>query len=632
MDGTQIVPHNGERDWHYTVSLSLGLNTFIFDSIDRAGNQSSIDVVIITRTEPADEDSGDEEGDEEPGNPSGDEDGQDEVQPLPTQVPPINPTYVPPVQPTYVPPVSPTYIPPVTPTRTTPPSQTVPLPNITSPVIPRPTPARCSEKPQNDSDGDEIDDDWERRYFDDLGVLDRGQDFDGDGLTDDEEYCWQTDPTNYDTDGDGLSDGEEVHLYGTNPLVPDTDTDMSDDGHETQLGTNPLDNTSRLPDTDSDGIADQWVRKFFEFVAPGYDLSLHDTDGDGLSDLEEYFRHTNPTNADTDGDGTTDGDEIYVFGTNPLDPSNNPETQGVFFVNLQNLRYVSDSTPITYGKAPRRGTVEIRAFPVGGTTSLLLGEVRANARGEFVLHLYSSLASGSYVFRGYLIGTNHQVYKKSPSVIVNIKTSLGIDPPIVDELGGRRLANVILSELNLLLDNPSPLMVGRALEGSEVSVIWAGSRDLMISYADASSDTAAFESAPPRPLPSGKMQATVYLTSDTGVRSREVIIPFQVIAGGPLYSLLSPLTFSFIQMPQGLSQLVVAGFAAAILLILILFGGMVREYLKKKYRRLVVVWRQQRENYAVLRFIQRVKDSVDRFRQRHRKYKIKRDRDKYKQS
>ena len=43
-----------------------------------------------------------------------------------------------------------------------------------------------------------------------------------------------------------------------------------------------------------------------------------DTDGDGLTDLQEAFLGTNPNDADTDNDGMTDGDEVFLYHTNPL--------------------------------------------------------------------------------------------------------------------------------------------------------------------------------------------------------------------------------------------------------------------------------------------------------------------------
>lgn len=44
-----------------------------------------------------------------------------------------------------------------------------------------------------------------------------------------------------------------------------------------------------------------------------------DTDGDGISDVDEIRRGTDSQKADTDGDGLDDGDELNVFQTNALE-------------------------------------------------------------------------------------------------------------------------------------------------------------------------------------------------------------------------------------------------------------------------------------------------------------------------
>ncbi|MFP6858829.1 MAG: lamin tail domain-containing protein [Roseibacillus sp.] len=93
-----------------------------------------------------------------------------------------------------------------------------------------------------DSDGDGIGDNWEEFYF---GNLDRDGtlDFDGDTLTDLQEWTLQTNPTETDSDGDHLTDGQELTI-GTDPNDSDSDDDGWSDGDELVAGTDPNDSGS----------------------------------------------------------------------------------------------------------------------------------------------------------------------------------------------------------------------------------------------------------------------------------------------------------------------------------------------------------------------------------------------------
>ena len=88
-------------------------------------------------------------------------------------------------------------------------------------------------KTSDDADDDYLPDAWEVQNGlnpADNGAIDpvkqgeRG-DFDGDGLTNREEYLLGTDPSNSDSDGDGVSDGDEVKSFNSNPLVANIFTD-----------------------------------------------------------------------------------------------------------------------------------------------------------------------------------------------------------------------------------------------------------------------------------------------------------------------------------------------------------------------------------------------------------------------
>jgi len=111
-------------------------------------------------------------------------------------------------------------------------------------------------------------------------------------------------PAPVDTDGDGLSDADELSDSGVWPDTdgyitdlnnPDTDGDGVNDGAESTAGTNPLN-----VDSDGDLMADGWE------VLHGFDPldaadAAADADSDGLTNLQEFERKTNPHSSTPDG-------------------------------------------------------------------------------------------------------------------------------------------------------------------------------------------------------------------------------------------------------------------------------------------------------------------------------------------
>ncbi|RLF16778.1 MAG: hypothetical protein DRN06_04845, partial [Thermoprotei archaeon] len=165
---------------------------------------------------------------------------------------------------------------------------------------------------------------------------------DEDGYTDgcftDLIHVAQADP-----DGDGLPTPLEERI-GTDPGEPDTDGDGLTDGEEYWLfGSDPVDE-----DTDGDGIPDYYEAKV---VMADWGLNATerpDTDGDGLIDIRDM---------DADNDGLTDGLEYsYVgsgnwYGTNPYlndtDYDSLPDAEETF-QGRWNGRYATDPmTPDT---------------------------------------------------------------------------------------------------------------------------------------------------------------------------------------------------------------------------------------------------------------------------------------------
>lgn len=170
------------------------------------------------------------------------------------------------------------------------------------------------------------------------------------------------DPQNPDTDGDGITDYDEINGYdiklripievdstirtdirvSSDPLNPDTDGDTMRDGDERTRGTDPTqDDKEKVLDDDGDGLVnflETWgwstgattqFGLYNEWVTS--DPKVKDTDGDGLTDKEEFDDFwlddkgkkiakfpTHPRRQDTDSDGLNDSEEVKDKKTSPV--------------------------------------------------------------------------------------------------------------------------------------------------------------------------------------------------------------------------------------------------------------------------------------------------------------------------
>jgi hypothetical protein len=192
----------------------------------------------------------------------------------------------------------------------------------------------------------------------------------------------QTNPTN-NFESIVLMPGDQIYLI----YARDDDNDKLLDREEMLYGSSDSE-----ADTDKDGLSD-----FFEIrtgwmcnaPVPGYpkrvypDPRFADTDGDGLTDAQEFAAGTDPRVADTDHDGIIDS-----LDPEPLVRANTPPTFGVVSATVTNaIAYINGnvtdkednilSVVVNWGDATPNTTL----VPSAGTTNFLFGTNHTYATG-----------------------------------------------------------------------------------------------------------------------------------------------------------------------------------------------------------------------------------------------------------
>jgi hypothetical protein len=183
-----------------------------------------------------------------------------------------------------------------------------------------------------DEDGDDLLDYWETEFLPTTDDLESGEDYDEDGLNDEDEYEAGSNPTVKDTDGDGLWDGPEVHTYLTDPASFDTDGDGLSDGWEIVVNLenpmapytlfDPVDMDEAMDDPDQDGLDNLEEFLYFDIVQRSIEEPFAAIENGQFITIGEAFtekRYLNPFNPDCNEDGILDGVSLWM-GVHPLAP------------------------------------------------------------------------------------------------------------------------------------------------------------------------------------------------------------------------------------------------------------------------------------------------------------------------
>lgn len=206
------------------------------------------------------------------------------------------------------------------------------------------------------------------------GCTNPSADPDGDGVPNQIEKQFGTDPNQADTDGDGLDDKAETTEYrsrGVDPLDPDPDGDgLNDYAEVIRFGTDP----SRA-DSDRDGLMD----------GDEIDYGTWDCKKTGEPPRCRLVAGADPLQADTDGDKWPDGDEVRFLKRRGMSRAEIEDALGVQDLDGDGYRDGVDGDPLhDLGVRVNITRVDLRrAFADGGANlTATIGIARQAANVE----------------------------------------------------------------------------------------------------------------------------------------------------------------------------------------------------------------------------------------------------------
>lgn len=275
-------------------------------------------------------------------------------------------------------------------------------------------------------------------------------------------------------------------------------------------------------------------------------VGLRDSDEDGLADKAELAIGTDPFYYDTDQDKSPDGEEVLNQGSNPLEATSNPDTQGLVITNIKDGMRTKDTRPLVVGSGQPNTPVRLYEMK-DNKPEMLIGEDATDDGGAFLIEPFLDLDEGDHRVAAFHTDDKGNRISQSQTVYFIIDKSLNVPPPDVTKITSTRM---------------KPQVYGTTVFGSTV----VGHFRSQLSSSAVISDTPSgeFVVTSARALQPGPHKAILYATLPNNVRSEKVTIPFTMADDGSI--ILD--TFPYWWILGG----------AALLLLLVLLSRLMRKY------------------------------------------------------
>ena len=248
-----------------------------------------------------------------------------------------------------------------------------------------------------------------------------------------------------------------------------------------------------------------------------------DVDGDGLSAVVEYYRHTDPFLRDTDQDGWSDGAEVLLYNTDPVSKASQPRFDQVVITNLHDKEIISGDVFVVQGVAPQTAAVTLTATSQSGQT-VVWGQATADSRGLFIIPV-SAQADGHYA----LLATVPAQSLTSPRLNITIDQAQRLAAPRVELFNDYRIENmdaIITGGTVLRTAFNKPQVWGTAEPNTSVVAVFRSL--LSASSVIAESEVGEFAIEPPEALEDGPHVLYLYAENAAGQKSTLVALPFTI--------------------------------------------------------------------------------------------------------